>query len=194
MCGPSSGPRLLISSRPASPAGVVEVGTLMPDGDLLDVNGKPTTLAVTRAGRPAVVVFYRGEWCPYCNLALRAYQAKLVPELDRRGAVLIAISPQRPDGALALKEKDELTFAVLSDPGNQIGGRLGILMTQTDEVRAAQATLGADVCRKQRGRHRHPSYAHRRYCRRRRGDSLGRCACRFHHPHRTRADPRGVQR
>ena len=55
----------------------------MPDGDLLDVHGAPTSLARLRGGRPAVVVFYRGAWCPYCNIALRTYQAELVPALGR---------------------------------------------------------------------------------------------------------------
>ena len=55
----------------------------MPDGGLLDVHGAPTSLARLRAGRAAVVVFYRGAWCPYCNIALRTYQAELVPALGR---------------------------------------------------------------------------------------------------------------
>ncbi|MEV8615277.1 redoxin family protein [Amycolatopsis sp. NPDC051373] len=47
----------------------------MPDGDLLDAHGAATTLTAARAGKPAVVVTYRGAWCPYCNIALRTYQA-----------------------------------------------------------------------------------------------------------------------
>ncbi len=54
------------------PAGIPAPGTAMPDGNLLDVHGDPTTLDGARGGRAAVVVFYRGAWCPYCNLALRA--------------------------------------------------------------------------------------------------------------------------
>ncbi|HEX6493615.1 MAG TPA: peroxiredoxin-like family protein [Candidatus Dormibacteraeota bacterium] len=127
------------------PSGIAEVGTPMPDGDLLDVRGEHTTLAAARAGRPAVVVFYRGAWCPYCNLTLRAYQEQLVPGLARRGVALVAISPQRPDGSLTIRETHELTFAVLSDPGNRLAGALGILTAPTDEVRAAQASLGLVV-------------------------------------------------
>jgi peroxiredoxin len=127
------------------PEGVAEVGTAMPDADLLDVEGGPTTLAAARAGRPAVVVFYRGAWCPYCNLTLHAYQDQLVSPLSERGVALIAISPQRPDGSLTMQQRHDLTYAVLSDPGNQIGGALGILTAPTDAVRAAQASLGLDV-------------------------------------------------
>jgi peroxiredoxin len=127
------------------PDGVAVAGSAMPVGVLLDAHGERTTLEAARAGKSAVIVFYRGDWCPYCNLTLRAYQEKLVGELEARGVVLIAVSPQKPDGALSVTEKDELTFAVLSDPGNQLGGQLGILMAPDDDVRAAQLQLGLTV-------------------------------------------------
>ena len=117
----------------------------MPDGDLLDVAGQPTTLAATLRSSPAAVVFYRGGWCPYCNIALRAYQAQLVPALAEHGIPLVAISPQTPDGSLSTRETKELTFTVLSDPGNQIAGQLGILTAPSDGARAAQLQLGLDL-------------------------------------------------
>jgi len=127
------------------PDGVAAPGTAMPDGDLLDVHGEPATLEAARGGRPAVVVFYRGAWCPYCNVTLHVYQDQLVPALAERGVALVAISPQRPDGSLSMQQKHDLTYTVLSDPGNRIAGALGILTAPTDEVRAAQASLGLDV-------------------------------------------------
>jgi peroxiredoxin len=127
------------------PAGTPSPGTPLPDADLLDARGKATTLAATRRDRPAVVVFYRGAWCPYCNIALRTYQAELAPELTRRGVELIAISPQKPDGSLSMQETNNLTFTVLSDPGNQIAGRLGILTAPSDAATEAQASMGLDV-------------------------------------------------
>ncbi len=127
------------------PSGVAAPGTAMPDGDLLDVDGKPTTLTEVRAGRPAVVVFYRGAWCPYCNVTLRAYQETLLGELDARGVALVAISPQTPDESLSLAEKHNLSYAVVSDPGNQIAGRLGIVFSLGEGARAGQAKLGVDL-------------------------------------------------
>ena len=127
------------------PSGVAEPGSRLPDGELLDVAGEPATLAETLCGKPAVIVFYRGGWCPYCNIALRTYQAQLVPALAERGISLIAISPQTPDGSLSTKESKELTFTVLSDPGNQIAGQLGILTAPSDGTRAAQLQLGLDL-------------------------------------------------
>jgi len=127
------------------PSGLVQPGTRLPDGELLGVAGQPATLAETLSGKPAVIVFYRGGWCPYCSIALRTYQARLVPALAERGISLIAISPQAPDGSLSTKEAKELTFTVLSDPGNQIAGQLGILTAPSDGARAAQLQLGLDL-------------------------------------------------
>jgi peroxiredoxin len=127
------------------PAGIPGVGAPMPDGQLLDAAGMATTLDQARRSRAAVVVFYRGAWCPYCNLALRAYQQQIVPALAARDVALIAISPQKPDGSVLTRQTNELTFSVVSDPGNQIAGKLGILTAPTDEARGAQAILGLDV-------------------------------------------------
>jgi peroxiredoxin len=127
------------------PEAAAKAGSEMPDGELLDPHGQATTLAAARAGQPAVVVLYRGAWCPYCNLALRKYQADLVPELDARGIALIAVSPQKPDGSLSMAEKNDLTFAVLSDPGNQIAGALGILTAPTEDARGSMHAIGIDL-------------------------------------------------
>ena len=127
------------------PAGVPAPGAPMPDGALLDVHGAPTTLTEVRRGRPAVVVFYRGAWCPFCNFALRTYQQEILPELTARGIALVAVSPQKPDGSLSMRDTHELTFEVVSDPGNQIAGQLGILTEPTAPARGAQAALGIDV-------------------------------------------------
>jgi peroxiredoxin len=127
------------------PGATARPGDPMPDGSLLDVAGQPTSLAAALGSRPGVVVFYRGGWCPYCNIALRTYQAELVPALADRGIALVAISPQTPDGSLSTQQAKDLTFTVLSDPGNQIAGQLGILTAPSDRVRAAQLQLGLDL-------------------------------------------------
>lgn len=127
------------------PDDVVAPGTVMPDTDLLDVHGAATSLAQLRNGKAAVVVFYRGAWCPYCNIALRTYQAELVPTLTERGLELIAISPQKPDGSLNSAESNELTYTVASDPGNQLAAAIGILSKPSADAVAAQVTLGLDL-------------------------------------------------
>lgn len=120
-------------------------GTAMPDADLVDAHGAPTTLAALRDGRAAVVVFYRGAWCPYCNLTLQTYQDQLLPALADRGVALIAVSPQKPDGSLSTAEINALSFDVVSDPGNRIAHALGIVTAPSEDARAAAGRLGIDL-------------------------------------------------
>jgi peroxiredoxin len=86
---------------------------------LPDATGQTVSLAARLAQGPVVLSFYRGEWCPFCNLELRALQAAL-PQLTERGAALIAISPQSPDHSLSVTEKAGLTFDVLSDARQEV--------------------------------------------------------------------------
>jgi peroxiredoxin len=125
--------------------GVLTVGSPFPDGALIDAEGAPTTLEAVLAGAPGVVVFYRGAWCPYCNIALRTYRDQLTFPLTQLGVVLVALSPQTADGSMTMKEKHELEFPVLSDPGNQIARALGILTRPTDGARDAQLEHGLDL-------------------------------------------------
>jgi peroxiredoxin len=127
------------------PGGIAQAGTVLPDAELLDVHGAATTLYAAAGGGPAVMVFYRGAWCPYCNIALSAYQEQLLPQLTERGIRLIAVSPQKPDGSLTMQQKNGLAFTVVSDPGNVIAGRLGILTRPSPKARAAQLQLGLDL-------------------------------------------------
>jgi peroxiredoxin len=127
------------------PPSALTAGSVMPDSDLLDVHGGSTSLTRLRAGKPAVVVFYRGAWCPYCNMALRTYQTELVPALAERGFELIALSPQKPDGSLTSAQSNELTFSVASDPGNQVAAAVGIMSVPSPDSVAAQIKLGLDL-------------------------------------------------
>jgi len=90
------------------------VGDRAPAFTLPDATGKQVSLADRLDVGPVVLQFYRGDWCPYCNLHLRALQTAL-PGIRKRGASLVAISPQSPDHSLSLIEKAELEFDVLSD-------------------------------------------------------------------------------
>jgi peroxiredoxin len=83
-----------------------------------------------------VLTFYRGGWCPYCNLQLRAYQAALA-EFAGLGARLVAVSPQLPDNSLDTAEKNGLTFDVLSDVGNAVARSYGLVYALPSELREA---------------------------------------------------------
>jgi peroxiredoxin len=127
------------------PAEAVAVGDTLEPFTLSDATGAPVMLEQLLEAGPAVVVFYRGGWCPYCNLALRTYQQELLPQLAAFDARLVAISPQAPDASLSTVEKAELDFTVLSDPASRIAQRIGIAFQETDEVLDAQRTLGLDL-------------------------------------------------
>lgn len=127
------------------PAGVRAVGDSAPDADLLTPEGATTSLSAARGEGAAVVVFYRGAWCPYCNITLRTYQEELLPALRERGANLIAISPQTPDGSAQSVTNGSLEFTVLSDPSNVLAEQFGIVTEPSSAARSAHTDLGFDV-------------------------------------------------
>ena len=90
------------------------IGDQAREFSLPDAVGRTISLRERLSAGPVVLVFYRGEWCRYCNTHLRALQAAL-PEITARGAFLIAVSPQSPDHSLSITEKAQLGFDVLSD-------------------------------------------------------------------------------
>lgn len=82
---------------------------------------------------PVVLTWYRGGWCPYCNITLHALQDKL-PEFKNEGATLLALTPELPDNSLSTSEKNNLEFSVLSDLENTVGKEYGVVYTLTDDV------------------------------------------------------------
>jgi signal transduction histidine kinase len=119
-------------------------GAPAPDFTLPDAFGHPVTLSRLLQRGPVVITFYRGSWCPYCKLTLRAYQQAL-PQIQESGASLVAISPQTPEHSRAMVEKQELTFAVLSDVGNTVARQFGLVYTIDEAVRGAYQQVGADL-------------------------------------------------
>ncbi len=131
---------ILEADRRRAATDFAEAGDKIEDFTLPGADGKPVSLAELVADGSAVLVFYRGQWCPYCNLTLRTYQQELWPELEKRGATLAAISPQKPDGPVP-----GLGFPVLSDVGSTVGRSLGLSYPVSDVVREAMKTLGTDL-------------------------------------------------
>jgi peroxiredoxin len=127
------------------PAGAVAVGDKLAPFALSDATGQIRTLDELTADGPAVIVFYRGGWCPYCNVTLRTYQRDLLPQLDARSVRLVAISPEKPDASLTTQEKAELSYTVLSDTGARLASAVGITFEPSEEGLAAQRTLGVDI-------------------------------------------------
>jgi len=122
----------------------LHVGDPVPDFTLPDVTGKSISLSEVLAKGPVILTFYRGGWCPYCNLELRAYQ-RVLPEIKESGAQLIAISPQTPDASLSTKEKDELEFLVLSDEGGKVAQQFDVVFKMQDYLIDLYKQSGMDI-------------------------------------------------
>lgn len=122
-------------------ADVLAVGQPAPDFTLPSARGGTVKLAERLNQQHAVIVFYRGGWCPYCNLQLRAYQ-RLLPQLNELGATLIAISPQLPDASLSTAERNALDFDVLSDVGNHVARSFGLVYALPDAIREVLRSVG----------------------------------------------------
>lgn len=120
------------------------VGDTAPDFELPDATGKRVRLGELLEQGPVVINFYRGEWCPYCNLELRAFQ-NLLPEFKQAGAALVAISPELPDHSLSVTEKHSLEFTVLSDVGNQVSRQYGLVFTLDATLQPLYQSFGIDI-------------------------------------------------
>ncbi len=91
-----------------------------------------------------VLTFYRGQWCPYCNLELKALQ-KINTKLKDLNSKIIAISPQTPDNSLSTKEKNELEFEVLSDEFNKVAKKYGLVFSLAEELKPIYKSFGIDI-------------------------------------------------
>lgn len=119
-------------------------GAKFPDVALTDARGRRARIHDRLADGPLVVTFYRGGWCPYCSLELRAYQAAL-GEIRALGAGLVAVSPEAPDHSLSTAQKNALEFDVLSDVNGALADALGIRFELTPPIIALYQRAGNDL-------------------------------------------------
>jgi len=114
-------------------------GDQAPDFTLKNALDQDVKLSTLLKSGPVILTWYRGGWCPYCNLTLHQLQEEL-PNFKAEGATLVALTPEVPDKSLSTKEKNELQFEVLSDLNNQVARTYCIVYTRTPE--------GADIFQK----------------------------------------------
>ncbi|MFA6123472.1 MAG: peroxiredoxin-like family protein [Sphingomonas sp.] len=119
----------LIASGAAARA--LKAGEQAPAFTLNDPDGQPVASADLLAKGPLVVSFYRGVWCPYCNMELQALQAAL-PEFETLGASLVAISPQTAVNSRKSIRQNGLDFPILSDPRNEVAAAFGLRFEMPD--------------------------------------------------------------
>jgi peroxiredoxin len=120
------------------------VGAVAPDFSLPNAQGGDWQLSTALARGPVVLSFYRGSWCPFCDLQLRAYQERL-QEMRRLGGELVAVSPQTPDFAQTDVDTKQLTFPVLTDAHNAVARQYGLVFTLSDELKKLQEGFGNPI-------------------------------------------------
>lgn len=117
------------------------VGDIAPKFELANQSGTIVSLDELIATGPAVLVFYRGVWCPFCSLTLRAYEQYL-PDLRTMGASLVGISLQTPDDSLTTAQRNALTYQVLSDLGAKVSRAYGLTFRLPEYLRKSYRELG----------------------------------------------------
>ena len=121
----------------------IKAGDTLPKFSLPSATGAEVSRDSLLARGPLLISFYRGGWCPFCNIELRALQKNL-PKFQAAGVTLVGISPELPDQSLSRTQKMGLEFMVLSDVGNELARRLGIVFPQPDSMRPILESLEAD--------------------------------------------------
>ncbi len=122
----------------------LKVGDRAPSIVLGNAKGETVDVGALLKKGPVIVAFYRGGWCPFCNLELRAFQ-RILPDIEAAGASLVAISPEKPDDSLSTVEKNALTFEVLSDVGQKVGRAFRLVYDFSDELKSAYNGFGLDI-------------------------------------------------
>lgn len=122
----------------------IQIGEQIPEFSLPNVYAKKVNSTEILKNGKIILAFYRGSWCPYCNLELKALQDN-ISRIKEKNAVLIAISPQSPDHSLAMVEKNNLEFEMLTDHNNDFAKKLGIVFQLQDFVLPYYQNLGIDL-------------------------------------------------
>jgi peroxiredoxin len=121
-----------------------KAGEVAPEFTLTDPDGKPVSSRDLLAKGPLVVSFYRGVWCPYCNLELQALQDAL-PEIAARGASLVAISPQTAPNSRKSQRDNKLGFPILSDVRSDVADAFGIRFALPGDLVALYKSFKNDL-------------------------------------------------
>lgn len=125
-------------------SGAPKHGDTLPSFSLPNHSGTNVKLEDLLSKGPVVLTFYRGGWCPYCNLELRAYQ-EILDDILAAGATLVAITPETPDNSLSTIEKNDLKFEVLTDEGAAYAQELGLVFSLPNSLRPIYENFGIDI-------------------------------------------------
>lgn len=121
----------------------LKAGDRAPDFTLSDADGAPVSLAGLLAKGPVVLTFYRGVWCPYCNIDLKAVE-EVAGQVRALGATLVALSPQTPVNSRKSQRQNGLSFPILSDAGLKVAEQFGIKFAMPAELIELYKAFGND--------------------------------------------------
>lgn len=122
----------------------IKVGATVPVVDLVNVDGKATPLKSALGGKPTVLVFYRGSWCPYCNRHLSELM-KIEKDLIAAGYQIVAVSPDLPAGLKEATEKNKLDYTLYSDASAAAAKAFGLAFRVDDQTIARYKGFGIDL-------------------------------------------------
>jgi len=122
----------------------LRAGDPMPDFRLPNQKGELRRFSDYLAESPVVLNIYRGGWCPYCNMEMKALHDAL-PQIEAQGARLVGMAPETPDNAMETAERHRIHIEILSDAGNLVAERLGLVFELPEVLRPIYQKLGIDV-------------------------------------------------
>lgn len=122
----------------------IKVGQKLPDGKLTTLTGERVEIEQLINGKPLVISFYRGGWCPYCNLELQGLES-ISNEIRALGSNIIAVSPESISHTKQTKEKNDVSFDILSDEGSFFAKKLGLVFTLPKSLQDIYLTFNIDV-------------------------------------------------
>lgn len=126
------------------PERALKAGDRAPAFMLPDPDGKAVSLQDLLANGPVVLTFYRGVWCPFCNLDLQALE-EARSEIEARGATLVAVSPQTAANSRKSQRSNKLGFSIVGDKGGELAGKFGLRWHLPEDLQAVHKQLGADL-------------------------------------------------
>ena len=122
----------------------LKTGEHIDDFELPNASGNKVRLETLLTKGKVVLTFYRGGWCPYCNIQLKALQEAL-PAIKAKGATLVAVTPETPDNTLSTSEKNALSFEVLTSQNNTLARNLGLVYTLPEDLVSLYGKFGIDL-------------------------------------------------
>jgi peroxiredoxin len=122
----------------------LSAGDMAPEFTLGDADGKSVSSRTLLARGPLIATFYRGVWCPYCNYDLQALE-EIRPEIEARGASLVALSPQTPANSRKSQRDNKLGFPILSDAAAAVAAAFGLRFALPDDLIEVYKQFGNDL-------------------------------------------------